>query len=105
MSELNVGDKVRVKHLAAIGTIRRVSTRLRHSPYLVEVTGYGTWSYSAEQLEKLPSNTVLTLPPAISPIKAVCGASGQLVCGVTNCLRILDPAVPTCPKCGTLWVL
>jgi len=64
MNNVKVGDKVRVKRLAAIGEITHISDRLKKWPYLVRVGGYGERSYSAEDLEPLPPNTVLTLPPA-----------------------------------------
>jgi hypothetical protein len=63
ITELKPGDKVRVKPLAAIGIVIQVSTRMRHSPYLVQVAGYDTRGYAAADLEKLPLGTVMILPP------------------------------------------
>lgn len=62
---LNIGDKVRVRPLAAIGEITHISGRLKRWTYLVRVPGHGgERSYSADDLELLPAGTVLTLPPA-----------------------------------------
>jgi hypothetical protein len=63
ITELKPGDKVRVKPLAAIGMVIQVSTRMRHSPYLVQIVGYGTRGCAAADLEKLPPGTVMTPPP------------------------------------------
>ncbi len=63
MDELLPGDKVRVKALYAIGTIVRVSTHMRRSPYLVHIDGYGCRAYGANELEKLPTSTMMTQPP------------------------------------------
>lgn len=84
MSEITVGDRVRVKPLAAIGTVLRISTMLRHTPYLVDVIGYGTRGYSADDLEKLPTGTVLDLPPAGAPQPGwaqFCGSCGAVMAG------------------------
>ena len=70
-TDLKPGDRVRVKRLSAIGTIISVSTRLRHTPYLVDVPGYGARGYSATDLELLPSSAAPTMPPPGAPIVAV----------------------------------
>ncbi len=62
-TDLKRDDRVRVKRLSAIGTIISVSTRMRHTPYLVDVPGYGARGYSAADLELLPANAAPTLPP------------------------------------------
>lgn len=85
-TELQAGDKVRVKPLCAIGTVQHVSSRLRHAPYLVQVDGYGAWSYAADELQKLPENTVLTLPPPGNWTQ-YCGSCGAVTTG------------GRCPKC------
>lgn len=100
---LSCGDKVRVLPLAAIGQIIRISTSMRHTPYLVDVSGYGVRGYGAEDLEKLPEGTVLSLPPAGAPVALVRGPGTSWMCGVRNCWSPIDRGVPTCPKCGTLW--
>lgn len=49
-----VGDTVRIRRFPAlIGTVVHVSTRIKTRPYLVAVLGRETWSYSAEELEKV----------------------------------------------------
>jgi hypothetical protein len=63
ITELKPGDHVRVKPLAAIGLVIQVSMRMRHSPYLVQIVGYGTRGYGATDLEKLPPGMAMTLPP------------------------------------------
>ena len=103
MNEFHVGDKVRVKRLAAIGEITHISDRLKKWPYLVRVPGFGERSYSADEFELLPAGTVMTLPPAGAPITAVLGQSGAYICG--HCWRIIDASQPTCAKCGATWRL
>lgn len=66
--DLNIGDKVRVKRLCVIGEITHISGRLKKWPYLVKIPGHGERSYSADELEQLPSGTVLTLPPYGTPL-------------------------------------
>lgn len=105
MTELKADDKVRVKPLAAIGTILRVTRSMRHTPFLVEVYGYGTRGYAAEELEKLPTGTVLDLPPAGAPVALVRGPGTSRMCGVRNCWSPIDRGVPTCTKCGATWRL
>lgn len=107
---LSIGDTVRVKTTTppTVGRITRISTgeKLKRWPYLVSVPGHGEMSLGIADLEKLPDRAFAPmLPPAIVPMRAIRGASGKLVCGTTNCFRILDPAEPTCPKCGAAWVL
>jgi hypothetical protein len=65
---LNVGDKVRVKKLAALGTIISVSSRLRHTPYLVDIPGYGARGYALADLELLPGGVAPTMPPPGMPL-------------------------------------
>lgn len=81
-TDLQAGSKVRVKPLGATGTILRVSTQLRNTPYLVSIPGYGERGYSADQLEPIP---VLTLPP--KPVAAV--RAGQVLkCGKCSSLNL-----------------
>ena len=68
MTTLSVGNKVRVKRLAVVGEITHISGRLKRWPYLVRIPGYGERSYSADELEQLPQNAVLTLPPYGAPL-------------------------------------
>lgn len=103
MTELQPGDKVRVKPLAAIGTIVRITQSMRHTPYLVQVPGHDTRGYAASDLEKLPAGTITTLPPPGAPVALVRGPGTSWVCGVRNCWSAIDRNVPTCPRCGTPW--
>jgi hypothetical protein len=65
VTELAVGDKVRVHPLRQVGQITRVATgKLKRWPYLVLVPGFGERSFGADELEQLPAGaTVPTLPP------------------------------------------
>lgn len=94
-TDYKLGDLVRVKPLAATGTVIRISDRMRHSRYLVEVSGCEPLAYAADDLERLPAT------PA--KVKAVRGQSGALVCGA--CWWIIDPHVQPCPRCGKAWEL
>jgi len=55
MPELAVGDTVRVRALPPIplGMVVAVSTRVKHSRYLVAVPGMEPRAYSAEELERV----------------------------------------------------
>jgi len=56
---LTVGDTVRIRRFPAlIGVITHVSTRIHSRPYLVAVLGRETWTYSAEELEKVAEKAV-----------------------------------------------
>ncbi len=59
---LSIGTIVRVKPLNALGTVVGITQSLRKHPYLVDVCGQA-WHYAADELERLPPGTVLTLPP------------------------------------------
>lgn len=59
----NVGDRVRVKPLALVGTVLRVSQTLRKAPYLVDVSGREPRAWSADELEKVPAGTPMGMAP------------------------------------------
>jgi hypothetical protein len=68
VTELAVGDKVRVHPLRQVGQITRVATgKLKKWPYLVLVPGFGERSFAADELERLPVTVVPTLPPPTLP--------------------------------------
>lgn len=60
MTPLAVGDTVRVKALprTLLGTIVSISTRMRHSRYLVAMPGMEPRGYRADELEQVT-------PPAV----------------------------------------
>ena len=69
VTELAVGDRVRVHPLRAVGQVTRVATgKLKRWPYLVLVPGFGERSFAADELEQLPATTVPTLPPPGMPL-------------------------------------
>jgi hypothetical protein len=102
---LSPGDRVRVKPLAAMGTILRVSERLRHTPYLVRVEGYGERGYAASDLAKMETPAPDTASATAAPVAAVRGYNGLWRCGVRGCWRTLDMTQPACIVCGCEWVL
>jgi len=57
MTQLAKGDTVRVRALPPIplGMVVAVSTRMKHSRYLVAVPGMEPRAYSAEELEQVAS--------------------------------------------------
>ena len=63
MPELKPGEYVRVRALPPIplGMVVAVSTRMKHSRYLVAVPGRETRAYSAEELEQVATPGVMVI--------------------------------------------
>jgi len=61
--DLAIGAIVRVKPLGCVGQVTGITKAFRKQPYLVKVPGMEARHYGADELERLPEGTVLTMPP------------------------------------------